>query len=365
MEKFKGSKNRVEIVTRGPSGRIKSSEFIDIKKPENAGRNAAIALTAVLAAGAVGYTVGNDNSNEAPIGQGIATTSTILPEGGISTTLPTTTIPETTTTTEPETTTTTEALATTTTIPSNTEVQEEDIAQPYANSADGENGLFILHDSDNGEKQIDLSQAIGFTPDADLRISEISPNELDPIPADAADFQAYLNTARDGFGPLAGFTDGTNDYNQYYNNESAPQLPAFSWMVHTGLFVEIPGIGRVEGGESRAAVVIILNRTDDVYRWDTNSVKVIAGFQGWGRIWNGEADEVQETEERLANHYRERLGKGVPETGFIGQCDEGKENCDLATVVTVERIQWGENQDGTPRYQFRLIRAETIPTSSK
>lgn len=239
-----------------------------------------------------------------------------------------------------------------------------DLEQPYANSADNENGVFKLMDSDNVVNEIDFSDVIGFTPDADLRISEISPNELDPIPTDAADFQAYLNTARDGFGPLAGFTDGTNDYNQYYNNESAPQLPAYGWMVHTGLFVEIPGVGRVEGGDSRAAVVIILNRTDDVYRWDTNSVKVIAGFQGWGALFNGEADAVQEAEVRLTNHYRERLGKGVPETGFIGQCDEGAENCDSVTVVTVERVQWGENEDGTPRYQFRLIRAETIPTSS-
>src|SRR3989344_841238 len=165
------------------------------------------------------------------------------------------------------------------------EENEDILNTPYSNPASKvENGNYELMDSDNGFHEVDLSEAIGFTPDVDLRLSDIQPAELNPIPADAVDFQAYLNSERDGFGPLAGFTDGTNDYNQYYNHESGPQLPAYSWMVHTGLMVEIPGIGKVVGGEGRAVMVLILNRTDDVHRFETNSVKVIAGFQGWGRI---------------------------------------------------------------------------------
>ncbi len=233
--------------------------------------------------------------------------------------------------------------------------------QPYASAAEGENSMFQLMDSDSNVSEIDLSAAEGFTPDSELRLSDIEPKVLDPIPDNAADFQAYLNAELNGFPPLAGYTDGTNDYNQYSNHESGPQVPMYSWMVHTGEYAELPGIGRVEGGPGRAVLVLIINRTDNVYRFPTNSVHVEAGFQGWGRIWNGEPDHVQETEQRLINHYRARLGQGVPETGFIGQCDL-PENCEKVTVVTVERMQWGNHEDGTPRYQFRLIRAETVST---
>ncbi|MEW6509272.1 MAG: twin-arginine translocation signal domain-containing protein [Bacteroidota bacterium] len=233
---------------------------------------------------------------------------------------------------------------------------------PYANPAPNEGSVFTLKNSDGAEVSVDLNQAVGFTPDADLRVSDISPNALDPVPSDAGNFQAYLNTVRDGFQPLAGYTDGTNDYNQYKDHQSGPQVPMYSWMVYTGLKAELPGIGRVEGGEGRAVMVLILNRTERVHRFPTNSVHVEAGFQGWGRIWNGESNYVQESEERLVNHYRTRLGQGVPETGFIGQCDL-VDNCDSVTVVTAERMQWGNNPDGSPRDQFRLIRAETVPTA--
>lgn len=234
--------------------------------------------------------------------------------------------------------------------------------QPYANPALGENGVYQLMDSDGNVIKVDLSTVEGFTPDAELRLSDIEPNSLESVPEDVADFQAYLNTARDDFQPVAGFTNGTNDYNQYSNHESGPQVPVYSWMVHTGLNAELPGIGRVEGDSGRAVLVLVINRTDRVYRFPTNSVHVEAGFQGWGRIWNGEPDYVQEAEERLVNHYRARLGQGVPETGFIGQCGQAEENCDSVTVVTVERMQCGNNPDSSPRYQFRLIRAQTVST---
>lgn len=230
----------------------------------------------------------------------------------------------------------------------------------YSNAAKKDGESWILHNPDGAEVKVNLAGAIGFTPDADLKVSDIAPKDLGNVPADAGDFQAYLNKPREGFGPLAGFTDGTNDYNQYYNQESGPQVPVYSWMVHTGLDVELPGIGRVTGGPGRAAMVLIINRTERVYRFTPNSAKVVAGFQGWGRIWDGSSNTVQEAEKRLDNHYRTRLGQGVPETGFIGQCDQASKNCNDVTIVAVERVQWGNNSDGTPRDQFRLIRAETI-----
>ena len=221
---------------------------------------------------------------------------------------------------------------------------------------------WVLYTSDGDP--VTLSLPDGYTPDGTLKISsDVHPQNLLPVPKDAAKFQEYLNNRQGDMGALAGFTDSINDYNQYYNHASGPQLPAYSWEVFTGSVVEIPGIGRVEGGRGRAAMILILNRTDRVYRWPMNSVHVEAGFLGWGRIWNGEAPYVQETEKRLVQHFLTRLGQGVPETGFIGQCDQGARNCDEVTVVSAERIQWGNNSDGTPRFQFRLIRVETVPAA--
>lgn len=227
--------------------------------------------------------------------------------------------------------------------------------------AEKQGNKWTLHTSDNEPVKVSLPEE--YTPDATLKISDIRAKNLLPVPEIAGNFQEYLNNPDDEMGALAGFTDSVNDYNEYYNHRSGPQLPAYSWEVFTGLDVEIPGVGRVEGGPGRAAMVLIINRTDDVYRWPTNSVRVEAGFKGWGRIWNGEAKYVQETEKRLVQHFLTRLGQGVPETGFIGQCDQGARNCDEVAVVSVERIQWGNNPDGSPRYQFRLIRAETIPAA--
>lgn len=226
--------------------------------------------------------------------------------------------------------------------------------------------VYMLQNPNQEAILIDFSKAIGFTPDKNLVISPLKPKKLGQESAKITrDFQKYLNTSRNGFGPLAGYTDGTNDYNQYKDNQSGPQVPAYSWMVHTGLSVDMPGIGKVEGGPGRAVVVLILNRTDKVYRFPTNSVTVEAGFQGWGRLWDGSAKETVEAEKRLTNHYLTRLGEGVPETGFIGQTDQGERNADSATIVTVERTQWGNNEDGTPRYQFQLLRAETVPAIKK
>jgi len=219
---------------------------------------------------------------------------------------------------------------------------------------DNDNQPPIPISSEESSEEIDLRDEIGFSPDKNLIISDLKAEKLGLDKASlTSDFNTYLNTKREGFEPLAGYTDGTNDYNQYYNHQSAPQVPAYSWMIHTGEYIEMPGIGKLQGGKGHAVMVLIINRTDKVYRFPTNSVTVIAGFQGWGRIWNGESKEVIETEKRLTNHYLTRLGLGIPEKGFIGQADGGADNASTVTVVTVEMIQVG---------QFRLIRAETVST---
>lgn len=267
------------------------------------------------------------------------------------------------------------------TLPSSRE--ETPANQNTRETAELKNGKYILHDSDNNPVEVDLSQAIGFTPDKNLIVSDLQPKKLDAESASITrDFQKYLNTKVDFYDALAGFyPESTNDYNQYGNHKSGPQVPAYSWMIHTGLSVDMLGIGKVEGGPGRMASILIINRTDKVYRFPTESVTVIAGFQGEGRVWNCEnfiykkdkegnlikepKDVIEETDRRLTNHFLTRFGEGVPEVGFIGQTDQGEKNADSATVITVERIQWGNNADGTPRYQFRLIRAETDPAIKK
>jgi F0F1-type ATP synthase assembly protein I len=271
-----------------------------------------------------------------------------------------TTVAETEETTTIETETTTEVIEETTVEKNFIEIDGETV-EIFISTAITTDGKYTLHDSDGNKVIRDLSSAIGFVPDENLLVSDLEPKELGQEPTSiTGDWDTYLNTKKDDFGPLAGFTDGTNDYNKYFLHQSKSQIPAYSWMVHTGLYVEIPGIGRIVGGPGRAVMILIINRTDDVYRFKIDPITVIAGFEGWGRIWNGEPREVIETEKRLSNHFLTRLGLGVPEKGFIGQTDQSYENASTVTIVTIERIQWGNNDDGTARYQFRLIRAETV-----
>ncbi|MDD4784877.1 MAG: DUF308 domain-containing protein [Candidatus Shapirobacteria bacterium] len=258
------------------------------------------------------------------------------------------------TTAETTTTTTAETTAETTADITNSKYEFLPDVSSIIASTDGK---YVLHDSNNKEITMDFSQVIGFTPDKNLILSDLVAEKLDKGETSklTGDFEKYLNEKRDGFGPLAGYTDGTNDYNQYYHHLSGPQVPIYSWMIHTGLCIQIPGIGQVEGELGRGCIVLIINRTDKVFRFPGDSVYCLAGFQGWGRIWDGENKPIIETERRLVNHYLTRLGLGIPEKGFIGQTDL-KENAATVTVVTVDMIADG---------QFRLIRAETVPAIKK
>lgn len=215
---------------------------------------------------------------------------------------------------------------------------------------------------DANEEVIEVALPDNFIPDGNLRM--IAGERLDfseSAPAHVLDFQRYLNSSENPTGkPLAGYTDGVNDYNQYKDHESGPQVPMYSWFVLSGEKISVPGIGELQGTEGNAVMVLIHNIADSVHRFPTNSVEVEAGFEGWGRIWDGSYDALQETAKRLTLHYLARLGSGVPETGFIGQCDE-IDNCDSVTVVNVVRWQHGNNEDGSPRYQFRLLDVQTLP----
>lgn len=266
-------------------------------------------------------------------------------------------------TTAETTTATTEATTAETTAKANTIEVDGETIETFVSTPVSQNGVYILHDPDMVEISKDFNQVIGFVPDEDLLISNLKTETLGKDSASVTqNWDTYLNSNKK---PYAGFTDGTNDYNQYYLHQATPQIPAYSWMVHTGYYIEMPGIGRVIGEKGRAVMILVINRTDAVYRFRNEPVTVIAGFQGWGRIWNGDEKPVIETEKRITNHYLTRLGLGVPEKGFIGQTDQGAENATTVTVITVQYIQWGNEKDGSPRYQFQLLRAETVPAIKK
>jgi len=135
----------------------------------------------------------------------------------------------------------------------------------------------------------------------------------------------------------------------------------FSWTVLTGQNVGVPGIGNVTSNPGGAVEVMIMNITDTVIDFGpSNPVMVEHGFTGTGRIWNG--GNVVEDEAGISSHYVSRLENGVTlpgESGFIGQCDKPG-NCTDIKVVSVIYRQWGNNPDGTPRYQFQLLRQQEV-----
>jgi len=91
-----------------------------------------------------------------------------------------------------------------------------------------------------------------------------------------------------------------------------------------------------------------------------NPILIKDGFTGTGRIWDGK--NVIEDEQGISSHYVNRLQTGVTlpgESGFIGQCNSAT-NCDQVLLVSVIRTQWGKSADGTPRYQYQLLREEIV-----
>lgn len=227
------------------------------------------------------------------------------------------------------------------------------LSKPASQNASGE---WIVTNPDGVTETIKVVD--GFTPDTKLVLAPEYGKTLPIEPTKFADFQKSLNDPKN---PLAGYTYGENDQSDNLNYKRTLQAPMYSWTVLTGLEVEVPGIGKLTGGKGMAVEVVIMNITDHVKAYGSdNPVFIKDGFTGTGRIWDG--NKLPQTEQGVASHYVNRLQTGVTgagESGFIGQCDQVG-NCDKVLVVTVVERQWGQNQDGTPRYQMQLLREQIV-----
>lgn len=208
--------------------------------------------------------------------------------------------------------------------------------------------------------EFELSIPDGFTPTERLKFNtEISPKSISgtDISDKFREFQSGLNEEVDGFPKLAGYSYGYNDVS--FDDETDRLRitePAYAWTVYTGLEVDHPAIGHLIGGDHKAVMLLVLNRDKTARR---NTVAINSGFWGTGRIWDGE-NNIDELERRLVAHYSGSLLLGEVTSGFTGQCDDGDTNCSKILAVTADRVQWGNNENGSKRFFYRLIRAETI-----
>lgn len=218
------------------------------------------------------------------------------------------------------------------------------------------NGNWIINTPDAEAKTVQGIE--GFTPDASLVLAPEWGDALGLNPEQFADFQKSLNDPKH---PLVGYTYGENDQSDNIDYRRTLQAPMYSWTVLTGEEVEVPGIGHLKSNPGGAVEVMIMNITDTVIGFNSeNPVMIRHGFTGTGRIWDG--GNVVEDERGISSHYVSRLEEGVTlpgESGFIGQCDK-VENCSDIMVVSVIYRQWGNNENGTPRYQFQLLRQEEV-----
>lgn len=214
---------------------------------------------------------------------------------------------------------------------------------------------------------VEIPALSGFTPDASLRMpnnGQLSITEIDP--SACSDFQECLNTAHDGEPARAGYMYDQNDFSGSKDFISSRQLPAYSWEVFTGQDMVIPGIGKFDSTQGVANQVVILNVDRTVHAWGVNHptndhtetpLQDEHGFTATGRIWNGQAN-IESTARDLTSHFAGKLlfGDQKPgESGFTGQCDNGETNCQGVRWVVVERLQWGNNPDGSAREEFVLL----------
>lgn len=217
-------------------------------------------------------------------------------------------------------------------------------------------GNWIVKNPDG--KAETVSPVDGFTPDTALVLAPQYGKTLPIEPATFADFQKSLNDPKH---PLVGYTYGENDQSDNLNYKRTLQVPMYSWTVVTGLEVDAPGIGHLVGGKGRAVELMIMNIDGSVGDFGSDKPILIKdGFTGTGRIWD--AENVIEDERGISSHYVNRLQTGVTgpgESGFIGQCNIAT-NCDQVLLVSVIRTQWGKSADGTPRYQYQLLREEIV-----
>ena len=225
------------------------------------------------------------------------------------------------------------------------------LSKPASQNASGE---WIVTNPDGVTEAIKVVD--GFTPDTKLVLAPEYGKTLPIEPSKFADFQKSLNDPKH---PLVGYTYGGNDQSENLNYERTLQVPMYSWTVATGLEVDAPGIGHLIGGPGTAVELMIMNIDGSIGDFGSdNPILIKDGFTGTGRIWDG--NNLLPDEQGISSHYVNRLQTGVTgagESGFIGQCDQAA-NCDKVLVVSVVRRQWGQNPDGSKRFQYQLLREE-------
>ncbi len=218
------------------------------------------------------------------------------------------------------------------------------------------NGNWVVNNPDGQAETI--PSVDGFTPDASL---VLAPEWGKTMSLDAAKFADFQKSLNDPDHPLVGYTYGENDQSDNIDYRRTLQVPMYSWTVATGEEIDAPGIGHLKGGPGRAVELMIMNIDGTVGDFGSdNPIMIKHGFTGTGRIWDG--DNVVEDEQGISSHYVSRLQNGVTlpgESGFVGQCDIPS-NCNEVLVVSVIRRQWGQNEDGSNRYQYQLLREEIV-----
>lgn len=221
-----------------------------------------------------------------------------------------------------------------------------------------ENTYTIKHPDMDG-KTVDKQLPQGFTPDARLVTApDLSPRPINPNLSAYKDWETVLNTGRAVGDRLAGYNYDYNDFCDNVDFRCNVQGDMFAWRVFQGQTVEVPGVGRLEGGPRRSVMVLFINMEPDVVAWDKDElgqVMVKRGFTATGRMFDGNKMPVME--ENLVGHWSFRQGSGTPEKSYVGITDH-PENANEVLRVTVLYRQWGNNPDGTPRRQFQLYRAE-------
>lgn len=222
----------------------------------------------------------------------------------------------------------------------------------------------LLHPDEDHKVSVDLPT--GFTPDKRLHIATDVNFEFPTSFDQFKDWETAVNTKRAG-GPLAGYNYDYNDFCQVPGFRCNVQGDMFGWRIFQGQTVEIPGIGRLEGGPRRSVVVIAANRDGSVQAWDNDSdlgpVYDKHGFTATGRIFD--ADNKQKLSDlytALSGHWLFRQFNGTPEKSYVGITDSS-DNAREVLIAVVQRVQWGFNPDQSKRMEWQLVRAALISAS--
>lgn len=215
-------------------------------------------------------------------------------------------------------------------------------------------GVYRLQNPDEGGKMDEVNIPEGFTPDPALHTSDIKPLSIGDLSQYDTPKSAHIS---DGSANGVGYNYDYNDFCQVPGFLCNQQMDMYAWRIDQGQEVKVPGIGTLKGGPRRSVVLLYFNLTDHVNAFDVDSHGPIydkRGFTATGRIFNG--DNIQNNERDLSGFWLYKQGHGEPSKSYIGITDS-PDNALETLLVTVVRKQWGNNQDGTPRYEDQLVRA--------